>query len=50
VLCDEVVESLAERFGILGYAACCEAVAELIQHLSNGHHGILVVVTNLAVD
>jgi hypothetical protein len=25
-------------------------VTELVQHLSNGHHGILMVVTNLAVD
>jgi hypothetical protein len=28
----------------------CEAVTELIQHLSYGHHGILMVVTDLAVD
>lgn len=50
MLCHEVVERLAERFRILGHAALCEAVTELIQHLSNSHHGILMVVTNLAVD
>jgi hypothetical protein len=50
VLHHEVIERLAERFRILGHAALCEAVTELVQHLRNGHDGILVVVTDLAVD
>jgi hypothetical protein len=32
------------------HVALCEAVTKLVQHLGNGYDGILVVVTDLAVD
>jgi hypothetical protein len=50
VLRHEVIERLAECFRMLGHAALCEAVTELVQHLGNGHDGILLVITDLAVD
>src|SRR5262249_34564978 len=50
VLGHEVAERLAERFRILGHTALCEAVTELVQHLGNRHDGVLVIVTDLAVE
>jgi hypothetical protein len=50
VLRHEVIERLAECFRILGHAGRCEGVTELVQHLGNGHDGILVVVIDLAVE
>ena len=44
------VSASLTRFRVLRDATRCEAVTELVQHLSNGDDGIVVVVTDLAVD